>query len=282
MNLAASEVAAVVADGYDVVLTHGNGPQVGNIVDAFERADGSSTVPSLDVCVAHTQGAIGYAITSALDAQLSLRGIKRKVVTVITRVRVDLGDPAWQQPSKPIGGYLSNAEAVKRRRSGQHCVLVDERGWRRVVPSPQPLDILDVCSIRRLVDAGTIVVAAGGGGIPVVCDHTARMAWRQSSTKISPAVCSRPRSGRYVANRDRRRSRLSRLRAPRRTPTGSATSSELRRLAAQGEFAAGSMAPKVEAVARFVDSGGRQAVITAIRGIQSALRGCTGTRVTSS
>src|SRR4051794_24458026 len=172
-QIAAAEVAmAAVAELLDhdveVVITHGNGPQVGNLLVKNDLARDVVPPVPLDWCVAQTQATLGFLIVTALEAELRRRGAERLVSTVITRVLVSPEDPAWQRPTKPIGRWLNESEARERIAAGENWEPRGERGWRRVVPSPEPLEILDVMMIRELVSAGAVVVAAGGGGIPMV------------------------------------------------------------------------------------------------------------------
>src|SRR5262245_65368671 len=147
---AAAEIADLVAAGHQVVLTHGNGPQVGNLLVKNDLARDVVPPVPLDWCVAQTQATLGFLIVTAMEAELRARGLERLVSTVITRVLVSLDDPAWQQPTKPIGRWLSEAEARERIAAGENWESRGERGWRRVVPSPEPLEILDVATIREL------------------------------------------------------------------------------------------------------------------------------------
>ena len=167
---AAAEIADLVAAGHQVVLTHGNGPQVGNLLVKNDLARNVVPPVPLDWCVAQTQATLGFLIVTAMEAELRRRGIERLVSVVITRVLVSPDDPAWRRPTKPIGRWLSEAEARERIAAGENWEARGERGWRRVVPSPEPLEILDLATIRELVSAGAVVVAAGGGGIPMVRD----------------------------------------------------------------------------------------------------------------
>ena len=167
----AHHLADMIAEGWDLVIGHGNGPQVGFILRRSEiahKVEGMHEVP-LDVCGADTQGAIGYELQQALQNELYHRGIHKNVATIITQVLVDRTDPAFSAPSKPIGGFMDAAEAERRRRDMGWTVVEDAgRGWRRVVPSPQPKEIVELDSIKAVIDKGIIAIAVGGGGIPVV------------------------------------------------------------------------------------------------------------------
>src|SRR4051794_40150573 len=168
---ACRHMAAVVATGVPVVLTHGNGPQVGNLLAKNELAAHEVPPVPLDWCVAQTQATIGFTLSDELDAALATRGLDRRTATLVTRTLVDAADPGFREPSKPIGRFLPQEEAERFTALGQVWEDRGERGWRRVVASPQPLSVVDYPAISALSDAGFVVVCAGGGGIPVVDDH---------------------------------------------------------------------------------------------------------------
>ena len=190
----ASEIAKLIRDGYRIVLTHGNGPQVGAALLRSERA--ASQVPGhpLDVCDASTQGEIGYLLQQSIDTELRQAGLRVPVATVLTQVVVAQDDPAMQRPTKPIGPFYSYAEAEERRsRFGWETVEDAARGWRRVVPSPEPVEILELDVIRYLLDRGVLVIACGGGGIPVV--------WKDGRLQGVEAVIDKDRASALLASR---------------------------------------------------------------------------------
>ena len=190
----AAEIVRLIRDGYRIVLTHGNGPQVGAALLRSERA--ASQVPGhpLDVCDASTQGEIGYLLQQSLDTELRRAGLRVPVVTVLTQVVVAPDDPAMQRPTKPIGPFYSHAEAEERRsRLGWEIVEDAARGWRRVVPSPEPVEILELDVIRYLLDRGVLVIACGGGGIPVV--------WKDGRLQGVEAVIDKDRASALLASR---------------------------------------------------------------------------------
>jgi len=277
----AAEVARLVGDGYRVVLTHGNGPQVGAALLRSER--GASQVPGqpLDVCDASTQGEIGYVLQQSLDTELRLAGLQVPVVTVLTQVVVALDDPAMGRPSKPIGPFYSRADAEERKRLlGWEIVEDAARGYRRVVPSPEPQDIIELEIIRDLMERNVLVIACGGGGIPV--------AWREGRLQGVEAVIDKDRASALLASRlgvdlfvistDTDYVYLD-YKKPTQRPLHLVGCSELREYAAAGHFPPGNMGPKVESVLRFLMQGGREAIITSCENLCSAVCGPGGTHI---
>jgi carbamate kinase len=284
-QIAAAEVAMIavadlVADGYDVVVTHGNGPQVGNLLVKNELA--ASVVPPvpLDWCGAQTQATLGFILMDALEPALAERGIVRPTAALVTRTLVDPGDPAFERPTKPIGRYLSRDDAVVLIEHGQKFEDRGERGWRRVVPSPEPLEILDAPAVAELAAQGYVVVANGGGGIPVVREDgrlrgiEAVIDKDLGATLLAAAVGA----DRLVIATDVDAATLD-FGTDHAAPIGATTVGELRRHAADGQFASGSMGPKVEAVCRFVERTGQIGVITSLGRIVDGVRGEAGTVV---
>ncbi|HEU5109579.1 MAG TPA: carbamate kinase [Micromonosporaceae bacterium] len=279
---AAAPIADLVAAGHEVVITHGNGPQVGNLLVKNELA--ASVVPPvpLDWCGAQTQATVGFLLLNALDAALAARGVRRPVAAVVTRTVVDAGDPGFTVPSKPIGRYLPADEARAMIAHGQVWQDRGARGWRRVVASPEPEEVLDAPTVAALLAVGHVVVAGGGGGIPVVREPDGGLRGVEavidkdlSAAVLGGAVAARVLViGTDVVAVDIHHG-TERARA-----LGRVTAAELRRYAAEGHFAAGSMAPKVEAACRFVEAGGDRAVITSLDRIADAVSGAAGTVVT--
>jgi len=280
LGRAAERIAEVVATGADVLVTHGNGPQVGNLLVKNELA--ASVVPPvpLDWCGAQTQGTIGFVLCNALERALAGR---RPVAAVVTRTLVDATDPGFGTPTKPIGRYLPADEAKIMIEHGQVWRDRGARGWRRVVASPEPLDVLDAPAVAALLAAGYLVVAAGGGGIPVVRepDGTLRGVEAVIDKDLAAVVLARAVAARtLVLATDVEAAQLGwGTEHPR--PLGAVTVAQLRRHAAASEFASGDMGPKVEAACRFVESGGVRAVITSLDRIADAVAGRTGTVVTA-
>ncbi|MGA3108337.1 MAG: carbamate kinase [Candidatus Bathyarchaeia archaeon] len=278
-----AKVADLIERGHKIVLTHGNGPQVGATLLRHDAA--KSIVPPfpLDACGAETQGFIGYMIQQALRNELKSRGIDKFVVTMITRVIVDKHDSAFQNPTKPIGPFYSKEEADKVREQKPELVIKEDagRGYRRVVPSPDPKIIAERTAIRALIDAGFIVVACGGGGIPIIEENghavgveaviDKDLAGQRLATLIGANifVVLTDVDGAYVNYGKPNQEKIKEI-----------TTGKLRNYAKEGQFKEGSMAPKVEAAIRFVESGGERAVIAALGDLIGALDGKTGTQIT--
>jgi carbamate kinase len=277
---AAAELADLVAAGHQVVITHGNGPQVGNLLVKNDLARDVVPPVPLDWCVAQTQATLGFLIVTAMESELRRHGIDRLVSTVITRVLVSSEDPAWQRPTKPIGRWLGEAEARERIAAGENWESRGARGWRRVVPSPEPLEILDVATIRELVSAGAVVVAAGGGGIPMVReDGTLRGVEAVLDKDLSGALLARTVGvDCFVIATDVEAAAI-RFGTPDQEWLGDVTAERLRALVGEGHFASGSMGPKVDAALRFVEGGGRQAAITSLERVREGVAGTAGTIV---
>ncbi|MFL6115100.1 MAG: carbamate kinase [Catenulispora sp.] len=282
VGAAMAAVADLIAGGAEVVLTHGNGPQVGNLLVKNELAAPVVPPVPLDWCGAQTQGTLGFVIVSALEASLAARGIARPVAAVVTRTLVDARDPGFTKPTKPIGRYLPADQAAAMIAHGQTWQDRGDRGWRRVVASPEPLDVLDAPAVATLVEAGFVVVACGGGGIPMVRDEpTAALRGVEAviDKDLSAVLLARAvRADQLVIATDVDHVFLrwgrSDASALRRVGVD-----ELRAHLAAGEFGGGSMAPKAEAACRFVESGGKRAVIAALGSIREAVLGEAGTVV---
>jgi len=275
-------VADVVSAGHEVVLTHGNGPQVGNLLVKNELAAHVVPPVPLDWCGAQTQGTIGFTVVDALEAALRERGVASpRVAALVTRTLVDAADPHFDAPTKPIGRYLPREQARALIEHGETWQDRGERGWRRVVASPEPVEVLEVPAVLTLLAAGYVVVAAGGGGIPVVRDA-------DGSLRGVPAVVDKDLSAALLGSAlgadvlvvatDVEQAVVGFGSASAR-PLGRVSVDELAGYAASGEFASGSMGPKVDAVLRFVRSGGRRSVITALDHVREAVEGRAGTVV---
>ncbi|MFD1826067.1 carbamate kinase [Mumia zhuanghuii] len=273
-------VADLVEAGHQIVLTHGNGPQVGNLLLKNEiAADVVPPVP-LDWCVAQTQATIGRLILDALDDELARRGHPSRTAALVTRTIVDRDDPGFLVPTKPIGRYATAEEAAAMRGHGQHWVEVPQRGWRRVVASPEPREIPEVETVQTLLDNGSVVVCAGGGGIPTVREGTSYVGVEAVIDKDLTAALLADQVGAdlLVIATDVDAAVVG-FGTPQAEPLGAVGVSEIRRLAQAGAFGAGSMGPKVEAATRFAAHTGRTGVITSLPHIDDAVAGRTGTRV---
>ncbi len=289
--LAAKETCIHIADmidaGYDVIIGHGNGPQVGFILRRSEiaaKAEGMHEVP-LDVCGADTQGAIGYALQQNLQNELRRRGKARSVATVVTQVLVDAADPAFKAPSKPIGSFMESAEAKRREKDMGWNVVEDAgRGWRRVVASPLPKEIVEISAIRALIAAGIIVISTGGGGIPVVRNDAGDLEGVAAVIDKdfgSSLLANDVGAELFVISTAVEKVALNFGKADQKWIDKMTLAEAKSYLAEGGHFAKGSMAPKIQAIIRFLEAGGKRAIITNPVNIGRALKGETGTLVTA-
>ena len=280
---AMERVATLVAGGHEVVLTHGNGPQVGNLLLKNDLAKDIVPPMPLDWCVAQTQATIGATICTTLEEALDDVDLPLAVIPLISRVRVDPDDPAFAAPAKPVGRYLADEDevAAQMERTGEQWVRQGERGWRRVVPSPQPVELLDGMSLRLVLGAGAVVVANGGGGIPMMRDAHGRLHGVE-------AVIDKDLSGVLLALHVGAEAFVVLTDVPgvavdygtsEERWLESVTPGELRALEGGGHFAAGSMGPKVDAVARFVEQGGTRAAIGELSDPLAVVEGRAGTQV---
>jgi carbamate kinase len=278
VRVAMDSVADLVAAGVDVVLTHGNGPQVGNLLVKNELA--ATVVPPvpLDWCGAQTQGTIGFLILDALDAALAARGVDKEVATVVTRTLVDGKDRGFDRPSKPIGRYLPEDEARPLMEHGQIWEDRGERGWRRVVASPEPLEIIDAAAIEVLASAGFVVVGAGGGGIPVV-RRGGKLHGVEAvvDNDLSAALLARAIGAECLVIATDVENVVLGYGTPDARPVERVSVAQMRDLQREHDFASGSMGPKVEAAVRFVEAGGSRSVITSLENIEQAAHGRAGT-----
>jgi carbamate kinase len=276
-------IVTMIKDGWSVVITHGNGPQVGFILRRSEIAAHELHEVPLDVCGADTQGAIGYELQQNLCNEFRRYGIDRDTVTLVCQTEVASGDPAFAKPSKPIGSFMDAEQAERRRAEGWDIIEDANRGWRRVVASPRPLRIVELPSIRRLLDAGTVVIAVGGGGIPVVADESGSLrgvAAVIDKDLASALLASEIGAGLFVISTAVEKVALE-FGTPQQRWVDHLTLAEAKRYLAEGRhFAAGSMGPKIEAVVSYLERGGTEALITDPDSLERALAGQTGTRIT--
>ena len=276
----AKHIVAMIQDGWNVVVTHGNGPQVGFILRRNELAAHEVHTTPLDVIGADTQGSIGYMLQQALDNRMREVGVHRAAVTVVTQVLVDKDDPAFQNPTKGIGGFMDSYEEAKKfEEQGWQVVEDAGRGWRRVVASPDPKEIIELDAVNTLVQGNFLVISVGGGGIPVVRDE-------EGALKGVPAVIDKDRASALLAlglkadlfliSTAVEKVALN-FNTPQQVDLDRMTLAEAKQYMAEGHFGKGSMYPKIEAVVRFLENGGPQALITNPENIARALRGETGT-----
>ncbi|MDY6873598.1 MAG: carbamate kinase [Chloroflexota bacterium] len=276
-------IVDMIEKGWDVVLTHGNGPQVGFILRRSEIARDQLHEIPLDYCGADTQGAIGYMFQKALHNEFKRRGLDKDAATVVTQTIVDKDDPAFQNPTKPIGSFMEEDDAKNRAANEGWTVVEDAgRGWRRVVPSPKPMEIVETPAIEGLIKAGIIVVAVGGGGIPVVQSE-------DGSIKGVEAVIDKDFGSSLLAvNLDADlfviSTAVEKVALNFNTPDvewlDEMTVAEAKQYIEEGHFAPGSMLPKVKAIIKYLESGGKKALITDPAHIGEALDGKTGTWIT--
>lgn len=276
-------IADMIEDGWDVAIGHGNGPQVGFILRRSEIAaqvEGMHEVP-LDVCGADSQGAIGYALQQNLQNELRRRGVKKSVATVVTQVLVDRTDKAFVNPTKPIGSFMDEAEAKRREKEMGWNVVEDAgRGWRRVVASPIPQEVVEIDAVKELIDAGTVVVTVGGGGIPVIREEngdivgTAAVIDKDYASSLLARLIN---ADVFIISTAVEKVALN-YGKPDQKWLDKMTVAEAKAYLADGtHFAKGSMAPKVQAIIWFLENGGKKAIITDPPNIGRAIRGETGT-----
>lgn len=273
-------IAGMIAQGWDVAIGHGNGPQVGFILRRSELARHELHEVPLEVCGADTQGAIGYALQQNLYNEFRQRGMDKHAVTVVTQVLVGRNDPAFQNPTKPIGSFMDVDVAQQRRETEGWDVVEDAgRGWRRVVPSPLPKTVIELDAVKELIRKGFVVITVGGGGIPVVendegnlqgvaavIDKDFASALLANSINADLLLISTAVEKVYL-NFDK----------PDQAAIDRMTVAQAKQYIQQGHFARGSMLPKIEAIVRFLEAGGKEALITDPENIERALQGETGT-----
>jgi carbamate kinase len=275
-------IAPLIRDGWDIVIVHGNGPQVGFILRRSELAAHELHEVPLDACGADTQGAIGYALQQNLQNDLRRMGVPKRVVTIVTQVEVDADDPAFEHPSKPIGSFMDAAKADERRVDGWDMVEDAGRGWRRVVASPLPKRIVELDTIGALLDSGSTVIAVGGGGIPVVAQPNGDL-------RGAAAVIDKDRAAALVGTSLGAELLLIstgvekvalNFGKPDQVDLDTITVDQARGYLDEGtHFAKGSMAPKIEAAISFLEGGGELVIITDPDHIGAAVAGETGTRI---
>jgi carbamate kinase len=275
-------IAGMIERGWNVAIGHGNGPQVGFILRRSELARHELHEVPLDFCGADTQGAIGYMLQQNLYNEFQRRGIQKQATTVVTQVLVDRDDPAFQNPTKPIGSFMDEAEALSRAEMEGWDVVEDAgRGWRRVVPSPLPRRVVEQDAVKELLDAGFVVITVGGGGIPVVEDKDGNLVG--TAAVIDKDFASSLLAGGIGADLFLISTAVEKVSLnfgqPNQVDLDRMTVAEAKQYMDEGHFAPGSMLPKIQAIIWFLEAGGKEALITNPGNIERALAGETGTRV---
>lgn len=275
------QIAKMIEAGYRVVVTHGNGPQVGNIL--IQNAEAAKVVPALpmDMCGAESQGLIGYMIQNRLQGSLADLGLNVPVATIVTQTVVSPNDPSFKKPTKPVGPFYTEAKARRAiAEKGETWIEDAGRGWRRVVPSPDPVRIVEEPAIRAMIEAGAVVICVGGGGIPVVEEgnHYRGVEAVIDKDLGGARLALNVGADTFMILTDVRKVAIN-YRSPQQVDLDRMTLEELQRYQAEGHFKAGSMGPKVEACRRFVAGGGRRAVIASLEEAVEALNGEAGTQI---
>lgn len=278
----AMHIARLVKAGNRVVIAHGNGPQVGYILRRAEIASSELHTVPLDSCVADTQGAIGYQLQMALDNQMAKDGIKKNIATVVTQVEVRDDDPSFKKPTKPIGSFMSEEVALEHKEKDNWSVVEDAgRGWRRVVASPKPVSIIELETIKCLLDNGIIVIAAGGGGIPVVKAQDGTLTGKEAviDKDLAAAMLAKDlKADMFVISTAVPKVCLN-YGKPNQKTLDEMSVKEAEEYMAEGHFAPGSMLPKIQALTDFVKSTGNMGIVTDPENLYDAVYGAMGTKV---
>jgi carbamate kinase len=275
-------IADLIGEGMSTVITHGNGPQVGFIYRRGELARHELPLIPLDICGADTQGAIGYMIQKALLNEFRRRGISKKVTTVVTQVIVERDDPSFKHPSKPIGSFMSEKEALSNKEEFGWEVLEDAgRGFRRVVPSPMPKEIIELDVIRLLVEKGYIVVATGGGGIPVIRNEQGEIEGVEAviDKDLASSLLARNLGADTFIISTAIDAVYLNFGKENQKPVRRATLPEIKQYLAEGHFKPGSMKPKIEAIIEFLEGGGKKAIVTSPENLLKSVKGERGTTI---
>lgn len=279
------KLAQFIEDGDELVITHGNGPQVGNLL--LQQINGSSVdnpAMPLDTSVAMTQGSIGYWMQKSLDEVLKEKKLKKNVATIVTQIEVKEDDPAFKNPSKPIGPFYSKHEATVQHTMHSGCIFKEDagRGYRRVVPSPKPQKIIEAPVIESLLVNGTVPIAAGGGGVPVICKENGDLQGVEAviDKDFSAAKLAENINADELIILTAVDNVFVNYNQPSQKALTNVTIDELKQYIDEGQFAAGSMLPKVRAVIDFVENTGKKAVITSLKNVDKLIAGGTGTVIT--
>jgi carbamate kinase len=275
-------IAGMIEAGWDVVITHGNGPQVGYILRRSELAIHELHAIPLDICGSNTQGSIGFMFQMALYNEFKTRAIDRHAATVVSQVLVDKDDPAFTNPTKPIGSFMDEGTAQERAQEYNWTVMEDAgRGWRRVVPSPLPKKIIQRPAIEMLLKEGIVVIGVGGGGIPVVEDEDGSLKGVEAviDKDFASALLASELSADVLLISTAVEKVALNFNQPNQQWLDEMTMSEAIQYLDEGQFGKGSMEPKIQAIVNFLGDGGREALITNPENIERALKGMTGTRI---
>lgn len=274
-------IASMINDGWNVVITHGNGPQVGFILLRSELASNVLHTVPLDSCGAETQGGIGYMIQQSLYNEFNRRGVRKQAVTIVTQVLVDKNDPAFKNPTKPIGPFYDEKRAKEHQAEQGWNITEDAgRGWRRVVASPTPINIVEMDAIKTLVDKAFVVIAAGGGGIPVI-EHENELKGAEAvidKDYASALLAIGIKADLFLISTAVEKVALNYGEKTQRF-LNKMTLAQAKKYYEEGHFPSGSMGPKIEAIINFLEHGGKEALITNPQNIELALQGKTGTRI---
>ncbi len=274
-------IVDLVEQGWEVAITHGNGPQVGFILRRSELAAHELHEVPLDFCGADTQGAIGYMLQQILRNEFQRRKLEKLAVTVVTQVLVDKNDPAFTHPNKPIGSFMDEATANRREGEGWSVVEDAGRGWRRVVPSPIPIEVIENQVVNNLLEDGFVVITVGGGGIPVIEENNGKLkgvAAVIDKDRASALLCKSLGAKHFLISTSIDKVYLN-FGKPSQQAIDRMTGKEAKQYLQEGHFAPGSMAPKIESVIQFLDGGGELAIITSPENIARAIRGEAGTHI---
>ncbi len=277
-------IVRMMKDGYRIVITHGNGPQVGDILLRNERCKDVLPPMPLDVCGAESQGMIGYMLQLSMRNEMRRAGLEFPVVTLITQVLVDKNDVAFKKPSKPIGPFYTPLEAVRLRREKGWTVLDDGvRGFRRVVPSPQPKAIIERDSVKTLFESGAVVIASGGGGVPVIARDDGRLEGVEAviDKDLTAELLAREIGAEILLMLTDVEKVAINFGMPNQKDLNDMSIAEAARYLSEGQFPLGSMGPKIEAAIRFIKGGGEKAIVTSLESAREALAGEAGTLIHS-
>lgn len=282
---AAKLMVHIVGKGYELIIVHGNGPQVGNLLIQMEEAVTKIPPFSLEVCDAMTEGSMGYMLERAIINELRTRSLDKEVATLVTQVIVDKEDPAFQNPTKPVGPFYSKYRAQMLAKEKKWAMIEDAgRGYRKVVPSPKPIDVVSKWIIRDLVHAGRVVIAAGGGGIPIIINGRGLFKGMEAvidKDYVASLIAREVKVDLFIILTNIERVCLD-YGTPQERPVDVMTAAEAKEYLSQGQFPPGSMGPKIEAAIEYIQAGGKEVLITSASHLKAALIKRSGTRIVAS